>query len=209
MTVTQMVAVTKTRTRVVIDDDQTLVLSNKEIDQYGLVEGGEIHPSSWEELCTDLRRQALLKCGKLLMGMDYSRKGLTDKLVRSGFPEDVAAESAGEMEQAGYVNDRKLAENYLKYHLQDRSLARIRQDLYQKGVPKQITEEVILHFSMEDPDFVEENERAQIRRLLEKRHFDPDTGDYAQIQKTVAYLIQKGYQPADIRAVLKELDSSL
>lgn len=203
MTVTALTPVTKTRTRVVIDEDQTLVLSNKELTCYGLEEGQEIPETVWEEMKAALRSSALRKCGKLLQGMDYSRKGLHDKLVRSGYPAEIADEAVDKMVTAGYVNDRRFAENYLKYHSTDRSLTRIRQDLYQKGVAKELIGEVLLSWVAENPEEAAGAEEGQIRRLMEKRGYDPDTADYEDTCRMVAYLMQKGYSMSAIREVMQ------
>jgi regulatory protein len=52
----------------------------------------------------------------------------------------------------------------------------------------------------------EENiEQMQIRRLLEKRHFDAETADRKEKERQYAFLIRRGYSASDIMAVFREL----
>lgn len=204
MTVTSLTPKSKTRTRVEIDYDTTLVLSNRDVYLYNLRVGEEIPENVWDMIRDEQKSSALRKCGSLLQDMDYARQGLIDKLIRAGYPEDIATEAADRMEEAHYIDDRRLSDSYLKYHLNDKSLARIRQDLLRKGVPGTVIEEAIAAYREENEAVITQQEEEQIRQLLAKRHFDLDTADYAEIQKTIAFLLRKGYAMETIRKVMKE-----
>lgn len=204
MTVTSLTPKSKTRTRVEIDYDTTLVLSNRDVYLYNLRVGEEIPENVWDMIRDEQKSSALRKCGSLLQDMDYARQGLIDKLTRAGYPEDIATEAADRMEEAHYIDDRRLSDSYLKYHLNDKSLARIRQDLLRKGVPGTVIEEAIAAYREENEAVITQQEEEQIRQLLAKRRFDLDTADYAEIQKTIAFLLRKGYAMETIRKVMKE-----
>ena len=66
MLITALTKQTKTKTRVEIDYDKTLVLSDKDIGLYGLKENEEIPESTYAAILKQLRSAALIKCGSLL-----------------------------------------------------------------------------------------------------------------------------------------------
>ena len=105
---------------------------------------------------------------------------------------------------AGYLNEYRMACDYIRLHLEDRSRQRILQDLRRQG----LTEELLLKAMADmtagaDPDRMEE---AQIRRLLAARQYDPAACDWKTEQKLMAFLYRKGYSAERIRAVMQESD---
>lgn len=199
MLVTALTKITKTKTRVEIDYDKTLVLSDKDIRSYGLEENREIPDSVYAEMMKQLRSAALRKCGSLLSDMDCSSAALRDKLLRAGFPDEIALDAVSEMENAGYVSDRRYAANYIRYHLQEHGLSRIRMELLRKGISSSLIEEIIL--DMEDCG-VEEQEKEQILRLLEKKHYNADTASPDETRKMTAYLMRRGFSAELIRRMM-------
>lgn len=202
MQITDLTPVGKTRTRVTIDYDQTLVLSNRDILQFDLRQDAEIPEDVWEKLCGKLRSDALLKCGSLLKDMDYTEKALSGKLSGSGFPEEIVRGAVEAMKEAHYVDDRRFAENYLHAHAGSRSRLRLRMDLLNKGIPSDLADEVFADWEEENGSRIFEEEVSQIHELLRKRHYDPETADWQETQKTKAFLMRKGYSSEVIWAAL-------
>ncbi len=194
----------KTKCRIEVDYEETFVLHRKDVFLYGLKEGEEIPEEVWTELEDQFRADALHKCGSLLMNCDYSEKGLYDKLIQSGFPRETAAGAVAEMVKAHYVDDRRLAANYVHFHLSDRSKTRIRMDLMKKGVDSELIKEAFENEEEETGESSLEAEKAQIRALLEKKHYDPDHAEWQDVQKMKAFLYRKGYSQGAIRAVMEE-----
>ena len=62
--VTQLTPIGKTRTRVCLNEEQTLVLSNREIMQYGIREGEELPEETMVALEKDLYQKAIEALGK-------------------------------------------------------------------------------------------------------------------------------------------------
>lgn len=202
MQITDLTPVGKTRTRVTIDYDQTLVLSNRDILQFDLRKDAEISEEVWGKLCGKLRSDALLKCGSLLKDMDYTEKALSGKLTGSGFPEEVVREAVEAMKEAHYVDDRRFAGNYLHSHAGSRSRLRLRMDLLNKGISSDLADEVFTEWEEENGSQIFEEEVSQVHELLRKRHYDPETADWQETQKTKAFLMRKGYSAEVIRAAL-------
>lgn len=202
MLVTALTRISKTKTRVEIDYDKTLVLSDKDMAAYDIRENEEIPDAVWEELLAKLCREALIKSGTLLSDTDLSEEMLRRKLLRAGYPEEAAFQAAEKMKEAGYVNDRRTAENYIRYHLQDRSRLRIRMDLRERGIGQDVIDAAFAALEEETDDTPEENELEQIRRLLKKRGVDPHSADSKTLLKTMAFLVRKGYPAELVRKAL-------
>lgn len=202
MRITERTPVNKTRTRVQIDDDLTLVLSNRDLLQFHLTEGTEISEETWQELMEKQYKDALYKCGSLLKDRDYSRSALCRKLLQSGFPEETVQRAVLAMEEAHYVDDRRYARQYLETHAGTRSRLRLRMDLISRGISGELLDEVFSSWEEENEEQVMEEEIRQIRELMRKKHFDPDEADWQNTQKMMAFLARKGYSQDVIRAAL-------
>lgn len=200
--VTQMTPVGKTRTRVCLNEEQTLVLSNREIMQYGIQEGMELPEETRAALDKMLYQKAIRKCGELLEGMSYTEKGLADKLIRGGYPGEIAGRAVDAMKKAHYVDDRAYAEAYLRSNHMRRSKRRIQQDLENKGVARELISEILSAWEEESGCSAEESEAQQIREYLRKKNFDPAEQDWESRQKMMARLARRGYSFAVLEEIL-------
>ncbi|MDO4285859.1 MAG: regulatory protein RecX [Eubacteriales bacterium] len=197
----------KTKYRITTQDGVVFVMTKREAALYGIrgtesVEKLSLPEEMWEALWAGLYKAAIRRCGDLLKGRDYTRTGLLQKLREDEYPEEIALQAVRAMEEAHYVDDRRFAQTYLHYHLQDRSRGRIRQDLRQKGVPAEVIEEAFAEAAEEEN--LEERELGQIRALLEKKRYDPRTADWPQKQKMMAFLYRRGFSQELIRRAVEE-----
>jgi regulatory protein len=142
----------------------------------------------------------LRKCGELLKSQDYSEQRLRMKLRTAGFPEDTVTMAVEAMKDAHYIDDRRYAENYVKYHLRDRSRRRIEQDLQERGIAEDIIEEVfqaITENAVEKTDTengvsaADEAEIEQICKLLRKKQFDPAAAGWEESRRSWHFCIVK------------------
>ena len=214
MYITSLTPKGKTRTGVTFDEDVTLIVSNTDLAAYDFREGAEIAPKIYEELWQGVRQEAMHRSAALLQGMDYTSQGLRAKLLRSGFPDEIVQEAAAAAEKAGLIDDLRYACHYLQYHMTDRSRTRIRADLLAKGVADSLIDEA---FRMWEEDAAagacrgegmaqspaEAAELDQIRRILRKRHYNPQDTSRDDEQKLVAYLQYKGYPLSTIRHAIR------
>lgn len=203
MLITSMTKAGRTKTRITIDEDLTMVLSNRVISIYDFHENKEISEEILENLLAQLRQDAVRKCGDLLSRSDYSEKGLRDKLLQAGYPDVVADETVLRMKEAHYVDDRRMAESYIRYHAKDRSLLRIRMDLQKRGIREDLIRELIEEAGENMGEEIRELEQVQIRVYMRKKHFDPETADPAARQKMTAFLLRKGYTQEAVRRAFR------
>ena len=143
------------------------------------------------------KKECLRKCGVLLAQRDYTCSRLREKLLGAGFSEEVVEMTLESLREANYLNDERYAQNYVQAHWEDRSRLRIRMDLETRGVPSEIISEVIRAQSEERGP---EAEIRQIRKLMNKRKYDPEEATWEERQKMQAYLYRKGYRQSSVRA---------
>jgi regulatory protein len=145
------------------------------------------------------RKECLRKCGNLLAQRDYTCARLRDKLTGAGYEEDLVAEVLESLIEAHYLDDRRYAQSFVEAQWENRSKRRIRADLESRGVPSQIISEVLEEASSERGNAAE---IRQIRRLIEKRCFDPSTATWEERSKIQAFLYRKGYGSASVRIAM-------
>lgn len=203
MKILSMEYVGKTKVRVRTEEDEVFCVSNRAAVEFSLREGAELSEENMKELYAYLRGKALEKCGRLLGDMGYSRRRLEEKLTADGFPRRIIGEVLKSLEDANYVDDARLAAGYVRYHLSDKSAARIRMDLKRKGIGDAEIEAAFSEYSENEGNSVREMEEEQIRNLLVKKRFDASAADYEERQKMMAFLYRRGYSGDSIRAVLR------
>ena len=197
MTVTALVPAGRRSRRVYIDGEERFLLSDRFLREQGIEEGTAITGEMLAEIMEHLRLCALERCGTLLSARDLTAYELRAKLMRAGFPEDTADTAVRSMLEAHYIDDRRLAASYVQNHLEDRSISRIRRDLSAKGVDRELIAEAIGNAA--SPAEAARLQEGQIRSLLRKRGFDPETADRQERMKTMAFLYRRGFPQDMIR----------
>lgn len=132
----------------------------------------------------------------LLEKMDRTEKQLYDKLKQNGYPEECVAAAIDYVKQYHYIDDLRYAKRYVRCYQQKKSRQKLKMDLIQKGVAKDMIEQAL------EEEF-ESDERAKIKELLEKRRYDYACADRREQQRTYQFLMRRGYRSSDILAVLK------
>ena len=173
-----------------LDSGNTLTMDTKEFRSTGLRENEEITEERFAQLMEEQRKGCLRRCGMLLKDRDYPERRLREKLRETGYDESIADAAVESLKEAGYLDDLRYAQSYVRYHMADRSRLRIRQDLMKRGISPEMIGQAFDSLEGESPENAEEE---QIRTLLEKRHFNPDSASFEEKQKMRAFLYGKGY----------------
>ncbi len=153
------------------------------------------------DVLRELLRQSQLRRAKskalyLLEFRDYSRRDLEKRLCKD-FDEPSALAAVDYMEEIGAINDARYAENMIRHLVQQKHYGRRRilQELSLKGIDREIAEESLEGFELD--------ETAEILELL-KGKFARDLIDPKGINRTIASLTRYGYRYDDIRDALRE-----
>ena len=96
------------------------------------------------------------------------------------------------LEKRGYVDDRKFAEYYVENRFVKKGVSgkRLRQELMQKGVAKEVIDEVL--------DSSERDEAEEIKKMLARKRSKYDD------QKLTAYLCRQGFAYDLVRELVTE-----
>ena len=111
----------------------------------------------------------------LLERSQKSEKQLRDKLKEGGYEMDVIDEAIEYAKSYHYIDDERFARDFVRLSCHNKSRIRLKQDLSQKGIDKDL-----IDIAIEEEYDVDEVDL--LKNILRKRHFDPES-DYAEKQK--------------------------
>lgn len=208
MRVTELKPLGKGRYEVYLNGEVAFVLYKGDLARYDLHEGDELTAETREEIYSEtLYKRALNRVLFLLQSKDYTYHELESKLYQGKYPAEIIKNALDEVQSYGYINDENYARRYVECYLERKSLGKIKQELLKRGISREILD-TALEAGRELQAEAEENiEQSQIRRLLEKRHFDAQSADRKEVDRNYAFLMRRGYSSTDIRAVFRELRS--
>ena len=175
--------------------DETYFLS------MGIWNGKEVDEDELEEIRETVNiRRAYNYAVNLLSRRDHSERELMTKLTQKGYS-DGAEEAIRKLRDGGYVSDERFARLYVRelQTFKKYGKRRIEQELYRKGVDREIIREVLEETDFDGSDLVSLIERKYGRYL----------GDEKGIAKTINGLLRMGYSYGEIRDALREINENL
>lgn len=189
------------RVRLRFADGTGLLAPATLVADLGLYAGRELDDRELEDL-----RQAVRKAGarqravRIVSATAVSRRELENRLVRKGEDAADAAEAVQWLEDLGALDDREMARRVARQAAaKGYGPSRIRQQLYQKGIPRDLWDE-----AMEDlpaPD-------DAIDRFLSQR-LGETWPDDKTLKKTTDALVRRGHGWEDIRGGLERFRERL
>ncbi len=187
----------KGRVLVFLEDGSCLKITEQELLDFGLRSGDVLDGESLERLKTaagvsNARAAAADIIGKRAM----SRRDLEKKLQEKGASEQEARYAAEWLEAIGALNDREYAAALVRhYGGMGYGPARIREKLYEKGVPRDLWEDALEELPESDSQidtFLQKKLRGQIPDEKEKR-------------RLTNALMRRGYSWSDIKSAWNRL----
>lgn len=201
MTVTEITEVSKSRSKVYLDQEFAFVLYKGELRLYHIREGAELAQEAYHEILHEvLPKRAKLRSMNLLKSREYTEEQLRRKLREGFYPEEVIAEAIEYVASYHYIDDLRYAISFMTSYEGSRSRRRIEQDLQGKGISRETIRKA---WTMWEEQGGSQDEAAMIRRLLEKKHFDPESSDRKEQQKIYGFLMRKGYSADQIRKAMR------
>ncbi|MBQ8515877.1 MAG: regulatory protein RecX [Ruminococcus sp.] len=186
-----------------LEDGQVHRVHREIAAQYGLSQAEEIPEDTLRQLLfdNDLRR-AFQRALYLLDGQDYSFQMLFKKLEKS-YHEDVCYEVMSRLVKQGFINDWKYAQQIAAKAFEGKRYGprRIRQILYEKGIPETVISKVLRPYA-EDL----ETQIEHLLQLLERKYsrFLERPEDQQSIAKVKRALLRMGYGYGPIQTALQE-----
>jgi regulatory protein len=186
----------KKKVKICLDNGTDFVLYKNEAYRYGLKQDAEISENDYENIMKDIFiPRARSRAMHLLMDQDRSVSELRKKLKDSGYPDEAVEEAIGYVDKYHYLDDARLAANYVRLHQSEKSEMILRMNLKKKGISDEIIENAIVSELKTTPDDL-------IVQLLKKRHYDREKADDKERAKQYRFLMGKGYKSNDIAKYL-------
>ncbi len=200
MVVTEITEVTKSRSKVYINQEFAFVLYKGELRKYGITVGKELKEEAYTEIMKDvLLKRAKLRAMNLLMQRNYTQAQLMTKLKDGLYPEAIIEEAIAYVKSFHYIDDVQYAVDYLTYHEGDKALKRMEQDLLGKGIGRDTFEKAVAIWQ-ELGGRCEEQKMIEV--LLQKKKYREDM-DWKEKQKIMAFLLRKGFSVEAINKSMK------
>ena len=200
MIVTQIEQLSKNRCKVYIDQEFAFVLYKGELFQYGISLNKEILWKDFEEIIQVLLpKRAKLRAMNLLQKRTYTEKQLRDKLTEGFYSDEIIQKAIDYVKSFHYINDFQYALDYLSYHAENKSLKQIEQELYRKGIRKDIYMQALAEWEASGE---QHDVQKMILKCLEKKHYHKEC-DIREKQKIYAFLLRKGYNAEDISQAMQ------
>lgn len=182
---------------VVLDCGTSFPLYRKELDTYHIEEGTMLSDTDYEKIMTELLpKRAKLCAMHQLEKRDKTEYQLRQKMTELFYPAALVDQAIAYVKQYHYIDDLRYAVSYMSYRREQKSIRQMEQELYQKGISKELIQEALEQ--IEAPD-----EEQQIRCWLQKKHYDPATADHKETNRIYAFLLRKGYPASSIQKVMR------
>ncbi len=180
-----------------VDGEYSFTVDEAYFMSLGLYNGKEIDEDELAELRETVNvRRAYNYAVSLLARRDHSEKELLDKLRVKGY-KDGAVKAVEKLKTGGYVDDERFARLFTRelQTLKKYGKRRIEQELYRKGIDRDIIGEVL-----DETEF----DKSELVSLIERK-YGRYLSDEKGIQKTVNSLLRMGYSYGEIRDALKHI----
>lgn len=198
--ITGITALSKGRYKIDIDGQFRFVLYKGELHTYHVKEGERISDEFLKEILSEiLPKRAKLRSMNLLKSREYTEYQIREKLRQGLYPEEAIDEAVEYVKSYRYIDDRRYAKDYIVYYSESRSRGRIEQDLFRKGISKELIRTVY------EEDLSGENlpdEIPLMEKWLEKKGYNKENADYQEKQKMGAFLYRKGFSLDNIEKLL-------
>lgn len=182
----EIVPLDKRRSKVILDEDFTLVLYRGEIRRFGIEEGKPLSEETYQEILSGvLLKRARERVLFLLKSSDKTERELRNKLKEGYYPQEAIEYAIGFLKEYRYIDDYNYGCRYVEFHSRRKSERQIRYELEKKGLDKEMIRELL----KEQPV----DEEALIRDYIRKKRLNPGEMDVRERSKAMAALGRKGF----------------
>ncbi len=184
------------------EDGSIMRLYRQTVEDFGLYAGAELTQEELTRLKTAAgEMSAKMRAVRIISASSVSKKDLQQRLIHKGEDPVQAEKAVAWLSDMDLLDDRKTAEQVVQRCIsKGYGLARAKQALYEKRIPKEYWDEVLSDY----PDQTDSIYAFLSARLEKSR-------DVRQVRRAIDALIRKGHSYGDIRRVLDEfsLDEEL
>ena len=177
--------------RLTFDNDKTLSVFPSVIAQLGLYVGMEIPDAAMDSLLeTCAEASARERAVRIVSATAVTKGELLNRLLQKGEQEDHAQAAVQWLEELNLLDDRKVAAQIVSSGVaKGYGVARIRQMLYEKRVPRNLWEDALAEIPEQDD---------AIDAFL-RRRFHGQAPDQKELKRVTDALLRRGHSWSDIR----------
>ncbi|GLC82637.1 regulatory protein RecX [Lacrimispora brassicae] len=198
MTVAEIVPFDKRRSKVILENDFTLVLYRGEMKRFGIEEGKTLSEETYQEILREvLFKRARERVLFLLRSSDKTEQELRRKLKDGGYPKEAVDYAIDFLKEHNFINDQNYGRRYVEFNLERKSERQIQYELQKKGLDKEVIKEIL----KEQPV----DEETQIRAYVKKKRLKPEDMDFKESRRLMAALGRRGFSYEAVSRVLGSL----
>ena len=189
------------RVKLVFSDGSVLKTQPYLVSDFGLCAGLELDDEQMQALYAAAKKaSARERAVRIVAASGVSEKELKKRLVQKGEDETDAADAVGWLKELNLLDDAKTAQQIAdSAAARGYGRARIRNLLYEKGIPREYWDEVLSRVPPMDD---------AIDRFLRQR-LKGSEPDEKTVQKTVQALLRRGHSWGDIQSALRRYQTGL
>ena len=182
------------RYRVCLEDGSVLRLYRQTVEDFGLFAGKELDEKDHGNLLAAAgKMSAKMRAVRIVSASSVSKRDLERRLVQKGEKAADAQQAVAWMEDLNLLDDRKTAQQVVDRCIsKGYGLARAKQALYEKRIPKEYWEEVLVDY----PD--------QTEKILEYLHSRlGEQWEEKDLHRATDGLLRRGHNYGEIRKALQ------
>ncbi len=190
MLITKVEAFGNKKRKVYLDETYAFPLYLSEIRQFHIEEGSELAEDIYEEISHTIVSRIMSRICYLITDYDRPKAQIRHKMILAGYSQEHVDMAISKLEDMGYVDDLRYAEEYVRCMAENRSKStrQIENKLLEKGIPRDIIKQVM--------DNAEFDEEGQLDKALRSRGYTTETLHEATPEdkrKICGYLMRKGF----------------
>ena len=191
----------KERVLVYLEGGDLLRITEGELLHFGLYVGLDISPETVVQLhkC-GARSETRVRAANMISARPLSKKELTRRLVQKGAEADDADAAAEYLEGLGALDDAAYAAMLVRhYSAQGYGKARLRDELYRRGVPRELWEAAL--------ETAPDAQETLARVIVSKTKGKPlNEKDYKRLSDA---LLRRGFSWGEVKAALRTAGAAL
>ncbi|MBO6112085.1 MAG: RecX family transcriptional regulator [Lachnospiraceae bacterium] len=189
----------RSRVKVYFDEDRpAFVLYKKEIERYGIKQGGELSDDTYETIITEvLKKRAISRMLYLLDSGGRTESQVRKKLSDGFYPKEAIDAAIDYGLGRHYIDDGYYARNFAENRTKNKSRLKVKQELLQRGIDPEIIDNTFQN--------LENDEKDTIERLILKKYPDVSQIEKENEQKLIRSLMLKGFRYDDVHEVMLRL----
>jgi len=209
MVIKKLVKKNNESVEVCLDSGENIVLSLTAVVQLGLRKGTDLTEEDFLRLKDENEKFLISNAAmRFLTLRDHSAFETRVKLERKGFRKNLIAEVINNLINQRFINDEEFALRYANEMSDNKKwgINKVRGMLYQKGIKREIIEDVIKKINEEEGNneniffLAEKKLKSLSGKSIEKRALE---------QKLIAFLISRGYPFDQARETVRKVTSDV